>query len=257
MSKVTFSVEGSLGIITLNDPALNLLSPELVDDLRAVVEGLPEKNLRGLILKSNGNFSAGANMSLFTGKDSQGGREVLDTFLVGIVRKIEALPYPTLAVVRGLCLGGGFELALACDLIWSANEAKFGAVEATIGTVPLGAGSRMIAARAGMARAKEMVYDAKIYNAEQLEKWNIVNKVMPDGEINEQAAKYMERLAQGPTLAYAVTKRLHSEYYSKGLNCSDDLLLEIVPPLFETKDFVNGVKSLIENGPGKAKFDAQ
>ena len=257
MSKVALTIEGSLGIITLSDPPLNLISPELADDLLAAVLSLHQKELRGLIIKSEGNFSAGANMSLFVGKDAKGGKEILDTFLVGIVRNIEELPYPTLAVVRGLCLGGGLELALACDLIWASKEARFGAVEATIGTVPLGAGSRMIAARAGVARAKEMVFEAKMYTADQMEKWNIVNKVVLDAEINEQALVYMARIAQGPTLAYGVSKKLNSAYYNEGRNSSDELLLEIVPPLFETDDFFSGVKSLMENGPGKAKFTAK
>lgn len=257
MSKVSFSQDGSLGIIAMNDPPLNLLSQDVVDELQTVIKSVREKNLRGLIIKSEGNFSAGANMSLFTGRDIQGGRKLLDGFLIGVVRRIEALPYPTLAVVRGLCLGGGFELALACDLIWAAAEAKIGAVEALIGTVPLGAGSRMIAARAGVARAKEMIYDAKMYSAEQLEKWNVVNKVLPDAEIDEQALKYMKKLAEGPTLAHAATKKLHSRYYSKGVDSSDDLLLQIVPPLFETSDFVNGVQSLLGKGPGKAKFEGK
>lgn len=257
MSKVALTIEGFLGIITLSDPPLNLISPELADDLLATVLSLQQKELRGLIIKSEGNFSAGANMSLFIGKDAKGGKKILDTFLVGIVRNIEALPYPTLAVVRGLCLGGGLELALACDLIWASQEARFGAVEATIGTVPLGAGSRMIAARAGVARAKEMVFEAKMYTADQMEKWNIVNKVVLDAEINEQALVYMARIAQGPTLAYGVSKKLNSAYYNEGRNSSDDLLLEIVPPLFETDDFIGGVKSLMENGPGKAKFTAK
>ena len=257
MSKATLTIDGSLGLITLCDPPLNLISPELADDLLAVVLSLRQKELRGLIIKSEGNFSAGANMSLFIGKDAKGGREILDKFLVGIIRNIEALPYPTLAVVRGLCLGGGFELALACDLIWASQEAKFGAVEATIGTVPLGAGTRMLAARAGAARAKEMVFEAKIYAADQMEKWNIVNKVVSDGEITEQAFKYMQRIAQGPTLAHEVSKKLNSAFYDGGRSSSDDLLLEIVPPLFETGDFIGGVKSLVENGPGKAKFTAK
>lgn len=250
-------MEGSLGVIALNDPPLNLLGQELIDDLQSVVDGLPEKNLRALLLKSDaGNFSAGANMSLFSGKDRKGGRALLDSFLE-VVHKIEELPYPTLAAVRGLCLGGGLELALACDLIWASQDARLGSPEAGIGTIPLGAGGRGIAARAGMARAKEMVFEAKFYTAENLEKWNIVNKVLPDGEVNEQALQYMKKLSEGATLAHAVTKKLFSEYYNHGRNSSDHLLLEIVPALFETTDFINAVKSLKENGPGKAKFYAR
>ena len=256
MSKVTFGLEDCLGIITLNDPPFNLLGKDLIDDLQSIMNELKQKSIRGLLLKSEGgNFSAGANMSLFSGGGSTGGREILDLFL-GIVHCIETLPYPTLASVNGLCLGGGFELALACDLIWAADNAKLGSPEVSIGTIPLGAGSRSIAARAGMARAKEMVYEGKFYTAEKLEQWNIVNKILPESELHEQALKYIKKLSEGPTLAHAVTKRLHNEYYNHGSNSSDDLLLEIVPALFETNDFMNGVKSLMDNGPGKAKFNA-
>lgn len=258
MSKVTFGVDGSLGIITLNNPPLNLFSQEMVDELKAVLESLPGKNLRGLIINtSQRHFSAGAEMSLFEGKDAQAGKEAVDAFLVGLIQNIEALPYPTLAAVRGVCLGGGFEIALACDLIWAAKEAKFGSPEAKIGTIPLAAGSRGIAARAGMARAKEMVFEANNYTAEQMEKWNIVNKVVADAELDEQSLQYMRVLAEGATLAHAVTKQLHREYYNEGPNASDELILKLVPPLFETKDFINGVESLIKNGPGKAIFNAE
>jgi enoyl-CoA hydratase/carnithine racemase len=257
MNKATFSTEGSLGVVTINDSPYNFMGQELIDDLHSVIDGLFEKNLRGLLIQCNGsNFSAGANMSLFKGKDSDGGREVT-TSILKLFRKIQELPYPTLAAVRGLCLGGGFELALSCDLIWAASDAKLGSPEATIGTIPLGGGSRGIVARAGVAMAKEMVYEGKFYTAEKLEQWNIVNKVLPDAELNEQALKYMKKLCEGATLAHAVNKKLHNEYYNNGLDSSDNLLLEIVPPLFETEDFINGVKSLMENGPGKAKFNAR
>lgn len=257
MNKVLFNTEGSLGVVTLNDPPYNFMGQELTDDLRSVVEELSEKKLRGLLITCNGsNFSAGANMSLFTGKDINGGREVT-TSVLGLFRTIQDLPYPTLAAVRGLCLGGGFELALSCDLIWAASDAKLGLPEATIGTVPLGGGSRGIAARAGVARAKEMVYEGRFYLAEKLEQWNIVNKILPDAELNEQASQYMKKLCEGATLAYGITKKLHGEYYSNGLDSADDLLLQLVPPLFATEDFINGVKSLLENGPGKAKFNAR
>lgn len=75
--------------------------------------------------------------------------------------------------------------------------------------------------------------------------------------MNEQALIYIKKLCEGATLAHAITKKLHSEYYNNGLNSSDGLLLQIVSPLFETEDFINGASSLLENGPGKAKFNAR
>ena len=109
--------------------------------------------------------------------------------------------------MQGLCLTAGLELSLACDMIWAAESAQFGLVEAVIGLTPLMGGSQRIAERAGPARARELVMSGG-YDAATLERWNVVNRVLPDSELAEKSMRFAQRLAAGPTRAHHATKRI-------------------------------------------------
>jgi len=257
MSLVEFTKDQDLGIVTFNDPPLNLLGVGMLRDLSEVMALIDRENIRGLLLRvEEGNFSAGADAGLFSELDSESAGKLLDDFFQ-LIYMVECLPYPTMAAVRGMCIGGGFELALCCDFIWSADTARFAAAEALLGIVPLGGGARMLAQRAGTARAKEVVFSGRFFNAETFEKWNVVNRVLPDADLNDKALKYMKLLAEGPTLAHNTTKKILNELESKGSLESDRLLREIVPPLFESEDVKEGVKSFLSRGPGKATFNGR
>ena len=118
MDKVRFETSDSLGILTLANPPLNLLSEELIDDLRAAVTAAKRTPLRGLLLRAEGKvFCAGADVSAFKGKTGGDARQRFTTHL-RMIGDLEELPFPTLAAVQGMCVGGGLELVLACDLIW-------------------------------------------------------------------------------------------------------------------------------------------
>ena len=99
--------------------------------------------------------------------------------LLGAVRRLEALPIPTLALVHGLCLTAGLEVSLGCDMIWAGESARFGLVEAVVGLTPGAGGTQRMAERAGPARAREFVMSQGIYDAATLERWNVVNRVAP------------------------------------------------------------------------------
>lgn len=171
-----------------------------------------------------------------------------------IVYKIEELPFPTMAVVKGMCVGGGFELALACDYIWASEKAQFAAAEILIGIVPLGGGVQRLAQRAGMTRAKEIALGGRFKKPEILERWNVINRVLPEQELIVKAIKFMKIQSNGPTIAFDTIKKLMREYYDKGLKESDKLLQDIVPNLFNTEDIKIGIESFKKNGPGKAIF---
>jgi enoyl-CoA hydratase/carnithine racemase len=248
MDKVHFETSGSLGILTLANPPLNLLSGKLLDDLSAAVKEIKRAPVRALLMRAEGKvFSAGADVSAFKGKTEHQARESFFSHQQ-MIADLEALPFPTLAAVQGMCVGGGLELVLACDLIWAAAAARFGQLEATIGTTTLLGGVQRLAERAGSSRAREIIYTAEPYDAATFERWNIVNRVVPDEEFQSQTRAFAERLANGPTLAYAAGKRMVRAYLDGGMRAADSVVGEVGPPLFQSEDMCSAVAALVEHG---------
>ena len=135
---------------------------------------------------------------------------------------LEDLPFPTLASVQGLCLTAGLELSLACDMIWAAESARFGLVETVVGLTPAMGGTQRMAERAGPARAREFVMTGGLYDAATLERWNVINRVLADGELAASSLRFAQRLAAGPTRAHAATKRMVRAFLEHGVRGADD-----------------------------------
>jgi enoyl-CoA hydratase/carnithine racemase len=248
MHKVNFETSGSLGILTLANPPLNLISGEVIADLRAAVTELKQAPIRALLVRAEGKaFSAGADVSSFVGKSASDARENFTTHL-RMIADIEELPFPTLAAVQGVCVAGGMELVLACDLIWASASARFGQLEASIGTTTLLGGVQRLAERAGPSRAREIIYTAEQYDAATFERWNIVNRVVPDDVFEAVTRSFAERLASGPTLAYVTGKRIVRAYLEGGIRAADRVVDEIAPALFESEDMRAAVAALLEHG---------
>jgi enoyl-CoA hydratase/carnithine racemase len=249
MNKVRFETSDALGIITLANPPLNLFSGELIEDLRAAVTEAKRTPLRALLVRAEGKiFSGGADVSVFKGTTPAEARERFTSHL-RLIADLEELPFPTLAAVHGLCIAAGLELALACDLIWASASASFGQAEASIGTTTLLGGVQRLAERAGPSRAREIIYSADQYDAATFERWNIVNKVLPDDVFEAQTRAFAKRLASGPTLALAVGKRIVRAYLDSGIRAADKTVDEIAPALFASEDMKAGVAALLEHGP--------
>ncbi|HEX2711633.1 MAG TPA: enoyl-CoA hydratase/isomerase family protein [Candidatus Acidoferrales bacterium] len=248
MAKVHFETAGSLGVLTLANPPLNLLTGELIEDLRAAVDEARRLPLRAMLLRAEGKiFSAGADVSAFKGKTGSDARASFTAHL-RMIADLEELPFPTLAAVQGMCFGGGLELALACDLIWAAASARLGQLEATIGTTTLLGGVQRLTERAGPNRAREIIYTAEQYDAATFERWNIVNRVVPDDMFESQTRAFAEKLASGPTLAYAAGKRIVRAYLEGGVRAADKVVDEVAPPLFQSEDMRAAVAALVEHG---------
>jgi enoyl-CoA hydratase/carnithine racemase len=146
-------------------------------------------------------------------------------------------------------VGAGLELVLACDLIWAASSARFGQVEASIGTTTLLGGVQRLAERAGSSRAREIIYTAEQYDAPAFERWNIVNRVVLDDKLQSEARAFAEGLAKGATLAFAAGKGIVRAYLEGGIRKADAVVNEIAPALFETEDMRAGVEGLLKHGP--------
>jgi enoyl-CoA hydratase len=245
--------DGDLAVLVIDSQPLNLFDAEMVGDILA---GLDQAaGCRALLVRAEGSyFTGGVDVNVFKGL-SESGAAQLTSDLLAITHRIEELPFPTLVSVQGLCLTAGLELSLACDMIWAAESAQFGLVEAVIGLTPLMGGTQRIAERAGPARARELVMSGGLYDAATLERWNVVNRVLPDSELAEKSLRFAQRLAAGPTSAHHATKRIVRAYLEHGVRGADDVTVAIAAPLFETNDLRRAVDSFLAAGPGKATFE--
>jgi enoyl-CoA hydratase/carnithine racemase len=175
--------------------------------------------------------------------------------LIPVVRRMEELPIPTLALVHGLCLTAGLEISLGCDMIWATESARFGLVEAVVGLTPGAGGTQRMAERAGPVRAAEFVMSGGLYHASTLERWNVVSRVLPDDQLLEKGMKFAHRLADGPTIAHGATKQIIRAYRAGGVNEADRVTPEVFAELFASKDLKKAVASFLAEGPGKATFE--
>ena len=182
MSTVRLDRDDGLAVLTLANPPLNQISERVVDDLFEVVATLEAAvDLRALLVRGEGEvFSAGADVQLFAGRGAAEIRPLIERFL-DLGRRIEALAFPTIAAVHGMCVAGGLELVLFLDLIWAAEGANLGLPETRLGIVPLAGGVERIAARAGVGRARAITLSGNLFPAEQFEAWGVVDRVLPAG----------------------------------------------------------------------------
>ena len=143
-------------------------------------------------------------------------------------------------------MGGGFELALSCDLILAARSARFSFPEARVGIVTLQGGMMQIAERVGRAKAAEIVFLSEPRTAEQMRQWNVVNWVVDDAEFESQAAALATRLAEGATKAFAATKALWRMQAEEGVKTAKAKLYDLSMPLFETEDARTALRNAAE-----------
>ena len=257
MARARFELEGDVGEIVLAEPPLNLFGLELARDLAAATAEARDSPARAILLRAEGDhFSAGANVEIFLDRDEAAARELIGEFLPAL-RRFAEIEVPTLAAVHGLCLAAGLEVALSCDLIWAAEGSQLGLVEAVIGATPFGGGTQRLVARAGAGRAAEAVLSGRPYPAETMLDWGVVNRVVPAGDLHEKARAFARRLAAGPTLAHAASKRMIRLAVDEGVEAADAALPEAGARVMASADLQSGARTLLEKGPGQARFEGR
>jgi enoyl-CoA hydratase/carnithine racemase len=241
----------------VSDPPLNLFGLELLDDLVKATGEARQSGARAILVRAEGeNFSAGANVEMFLDRDEDAARELIAGFMP-VIREFAGIAVPTVAAVQGLCLAAGLEVAMSCDLIWAAEGTQLGLVEGVIGATPFGGGTQRLVARAGAGRAAEAVLTARPYPAQTMLEWGVVNRVVPADELREKARSFVERLAAGPTLAHAATKRMIQLAVDEGVEAADTALPEAGAKVMASADLQAGARTLIEKGPGQASFEGR
>ena len=247
--------DGNVASMVLESPPLNLFGDDAWAALVSCLEEVEGSDAQALVWRAEGEiFTGGVDVNSFKRVREQG--DAGDAFgsLIPVVRRIEQLPIPTLALVHGLCLTAGLEISLGCDMIWATESAKFGLVEAVVGLTPGAGGTQRIAERAGPARAREFVMTGRIYEATTLERWNVVNRVLPDEGFADAAVAFARGLAEGPTRAHAATKALVRAQVEGGARAADERVPALAGDLFATEDLQNAVRSFLDNGPGHATY---
>src|SRR3954462_3463560 len=253
----TLEQDGPLAVLTISKPPLNLFDREVDDGLHAAIRHVATERPRGLLLRAEGRvWTGGVDVNLFKDLDPQTGGELWGRGLE-LGQGMEDLPFPVVFAAHALCLTWGLEVALACDLLVAAEGAQFGLVETRVGLTPSMGGPQRMAERAGPARAREVVMTGDLYPAETLRDWGVVNLVWPAAEFEERARAFARRLAEGPTMAHAATKRIVQAQKEGGARAADAIVPEVAGALFGTEDLRNAVRSFLTDGPGKATYQGR
>ncbi len=261
--------DGDVAVVVLDNPPLNLFTPAVFQALDAVVGELvaltdPQRadRARAVLFEARGKVvSGGVDVTFFRdiaeGPEPEARGGELWAQLLRVAQAVEDLPVPTVFAAHGLTLTAAFELSLACDILLAAEKASFGLVEIVVGLTPSMGGPQRLAERAGPARARELVFTGERYPAAVLERWNVVNRVLPDEGFAEAARAYARQVAAGPTLAHAATKQLVATAVRQGARAADALVPEVSGALFATEDLRGAVRSFLTEGPGRATYSGR
>ena len=258
--------DGDVAVVVLDNPPLNLFDDLVFEELERIAGELAaltapgrEGRARAVLFEARGrHVSGGVDVGLFQeiaeGPQAVARGTALWARLLRAAQTIEDLPVPTVFAAHGLTLTAAFELSLACDILLAAESASFGLVEIVVGLTPSMGGPQRLAERAGPARAKELIFTGERHPAAVLERWNVVNRVLPDDGFAEAARDYARRVAAGPTVAHAATKRLVTTAVRDGVRAADELTPSLSGALFATDDLRGAVRSFLADGPGKATY---
>ncbi len=247
-----------LAVVTFDAPPLNLYDEALGAALEAALDELEAEPVRAVLFRAEGRVvSGGVNVELFAAQSGAEAAAAQFERLITLARRVDRLPCPTVFAAHALCLTWAFELALACDLILAAEGAAFGLVEIVVGLTPAMGGTQRLAERAGTGRARELVMTGEPYDAATLERWNVVNRVLPGEGFDAAVRAFAARLASGPTLAHAATKQVIRDYLEGGVELANDRVARVAGELFETEDLQGAVRTFLQRGPGHATFSAR
>ncbi|MCL4424282.1 MAG: enoyl-CoA hydratase-related protein [Firmicutes bacterium] len=245
--------EKRLAIITVNRPPVNALSLETLEELAQALEELrSDDGVKVLIITGAGPkaFIAGADITQF----AQGDAATVQRYIrrgQEVFRQVETYPKPVIAAINGVCLGGGNELAMACDLRLAAESARFGQPEINLGIIPGWGGTQRLTRLVGKTRAMEILLLGQMIDAQEAWRIGLINHVVPDGELLARARELGNQLASQPSLAMAAIKRLLDEGLNTSLMEGLDLELKEFVAVFETEDAREGVTAFL----GKRKPD--
>jgi enoyl-CoA hydratase len=239
--------DGVVATFTLNRPdKLNALSGKLLGDLRAAFDALAVSPPRAVILTGAGKaFSAGVDITEMAGMSTVEAKRRADEGHA-LAALIESLACPVIAAANGFALGGGCELALACDFIYAADMAKFGQPEVNLGVIPGFGGTQRLARRIGIARARELIYTGEIIGADKALAIGLVNGVVSREELGPRVRAVADQIASKGPLAVAQAKRTMLRGVTGDMTAASELEAQAFAMLFGSEDQKEGMRAFVE-----------
>jgi enoyl-CoA hydratase len=239
--------DGTIATLTLNRPdKLNALNEALIGELTAAFTALAEKTPRAVVVTGAGKaFSAGVDIGEMSTMSTVDAKRRADAgHALGAL--VESLSCPVIAAVNGFALGGGCELALACDFIYAADSAKFGQPEVNLGVIPGFGGTQRLTRRVGIGRARELVYTGEIIAADKALAIGLVNAVVPKDELMTRVRAVVDQIASKGPLAVAAAKRVTLRGADADLTVANELEAQAFAMLFGSEDQKEGMKAFVE-----------
>jgi enoyl-CoA hydratase/carnithine racemase len=241
-----------VAVVTLNNPKVNALSQAVLAELRAVADDLVADPPGAVVLTGGERiFAAGADISEFG--DAEQGRQITAGFHAAL-NAVAEIPRFVIAAVSGYALGGGCELALACDYRIAGERAVFGQPEILLGLIPGGGGTQRLPRLIGRSKAKEMMITGRQVKAEEALRIGLADELVSSEALHERALSLAAEISRGALKAQAMVKWAvevgMDETLTAGLAVERNLFEEV----FHTSDSQVGVRSFLEHGPGKAEF---
>ncbi|MFD1662513.1 enoyl-CoA hydratase/isomerase family protein [Streptomyces caeni] len=252
---VHLEVAEGVGTLRLDRPPMNALDVATQDRLKELAEEITRRDdVRAVVIHGGEKvFAAGADIKEMQGMDHTAmvlrSRALQDSFTA-----VARIPKPVVAAITGYALGGGCELALCADYRIAAENAKLGQPEILLGLIPGAGGTQRLARLIGPSKAKDLIFTGRMVKADEALTLGLVDRVVPAGEVYAEAHAWAARLAQGPAIALRAAK----ESIDTGLETDIETGLTVernwFAGLFATEDRERGMRSFVEEGPGKAKF---
>ncbi len=246
---VQTSIEDNIAKLTLNSPPVNALSQGMLKALDGTFNDIAEnEDVRAVVITGAGNnaFCAGADVNEMSQMKPE---DAATSVLLGndVFTTIAECDHPVIAAINNLCLGGGLELAAACDMRFSSDRARFGTPETTLGLIPAWGGVLRLPRIVGLPKAKELVYTGQMINAQEAQRIGLVNKVVPDGDEVRASMDMAKRISvKASPLAVTKAKRVMDKGYETTIEEGTELLLEEMTSLADSHDLEEGLRAFQE-----------
>lgn len=241
--------EDTTVIATLNRPGqLNALDKDIFDELESLMDVLEtDKTVRCMIITGSGEkaFCVGADLKERLGMNEKDIVVRMD-FVHKLYRRMEKAPFPVIAAINGVCLGGGLELALACDIRVASGNAVFGFPEVDLAIIPGNGGTQRLSRVVGLARALELTLTAKRLTAEEAYRIGLVHQVTAEGKVLGLAKQLTTKMQESGPIAIRQAKYAIHAGYERAIDEALQVELEAYRPCLSSKDRLEGLKAFLE-----------